>query len=225
VVWAALYEYNNIFRGADNRFDDTVDRFSPGSLPGLENRVGLLGTTISISHDSRNQIGGPTAGFEMVFGGGLFHQPTEDKYGLYKFHFDIKRYIHLFYGRTLVCRVAGEFVEPHKNRAVPFYHLAELGRRESIRGFPRGRFRDHDMILGSLEYHYPLMVRPSGTFEAVLFVDAGQVADNVFSDFNSGNVMTAIGFSLRYWNPEQEVTNFTFSKSKEQIRLYFTIGM
>ena len=79
-------------------------------------------------------------------------QTDDDLYGYWKQTIDLTHHLHLFYDRVLVTRIAAERTQAIDNREIPFYRLCELGRKESIRGFTRGRFRDLDMLMGSIEY-------------------------------------------------------------------------
>ena len=117
-------------------------------------------------------------------------------------------------------RIAGEIAEPFAGKRIPFYYLSELGEQETIRGFTRGRFRDNDVILSSLEYRYPIWRR----FDAGLFVDFGQVSPNVFENISRKDFHTGFGGTLYFWLNERAVVRFIAGRSKERTRLYFSVN-
>lgn len=219
------YEYNNILSGANDDVDDILDHCNAADLAGLENRVRLLSSGIHWTYDSRNSVGGPMTGQWLQLSSAYYLQMEGDDYQFFAFDFDFHQYIHLYYGRKFILRIAGRLTESLPGRTAPFYHLAELGRRETIRGFRRGRFRDFDMVLGSLEYHYPLMKRPATTMDAFLFVDAGQVANNIFKNFQTEDLQTCVGIGIRMWSDEDELLRFMVGRSAEEVLAYFTLGL
>lgn len=217
-------ERNNIHRGKSPSSLSTTERFSPDDIPGMETGIKMIGGSIDWSYDSRNSKGGPTRGKEIRFSGSVYNQIQDDDYGFWKMTFDISQYVHLFYGRNVVFRIAGEITESLNSRDVPFYYMAELGRRETIRGFNRGRFHDLDMVLGSIEYRCPIQKRREMNAAAFLFVDCGQVTNDITKVFDTGQFHFGFGGGIRVWSPEGYASAFIISKSKEQYRLYFVLN-
>ena len=217
-------EQNNIHGGKAPSVPSTTDLYKSEHLPGMETNVKMFGSTIEWRYDTRNSRGGPTCGKEILLGSRFYTQLPHTKYGFYKIFFDINQYIHLFYERNLVLRIAGEITEPFDNRTVPFYYMSELGRQETIRGYSRGRFRDLDMILGSIEYRCPILRSRDTKAAAFLFADMGQVTDQINTVFDSGSFRYGFGGGIRIWSLEDDATVFMIGKSKEQIRVYFVLN-
>jgi len=217
-------EQNNIYKSRDKDNTHTVDLYSKDDIPGLETKVKILGGQFDFIYDSRDMKGGPTSGQEILLNIGIFNQIQTNEYGYWKVKADLRQYIHLFYGRTLVLRLAGEMTEPFTNKTVPFYSLSELGRRETIRGFKRGRFRDYDMILGSVEYYYPIRKTTANTVDTFLFLDAGQVANNIVKDFEFDTLRIGFGGGVVVHNKESEALRFMVGRSEEQYRFYLVIN-
>lgn len=225
IATAALIENNNIFDGTSDDYPGIYEVFDPGSIPGLENRIKLVRSGLSLHYDSRDAIGGALSG-QLIDADVEFARQIDGRaYGFYKLGFDIRQYIHLFHHRRLVLRMAGENTQPLTDHRVPFYLLSELGRRETIRGYHRGRFRDLDMLLVSTEYHWPVWSRFDFHLDAYIFADAGQVADDLLRKTQFSNFRGSIGFGLRLWKPDEEVLNFIVSRSPEQFRFYLTAGI
>jgi len=212
---------NNILKGRGRDSSPTSDFFSSEDLPGLNEKVKLIRMEIGAQHDSKNKPGNPSKGIEAQATSGFYSQIGDDKFGFWKSSFDLKYFINLFYDRVLMLRVAGEMTEPVSSRKIPFYYLSELGRNGTIRGFERGRFRDRDMVLGSLEYRYPIWF-PG--IDAVLFVDAGKVTPDIFND-NSGNKFNvSYGAGIRFRSPKGLISKLEIGRSKDGIRIHFGLN-
>lgn len=225
IVTTFSFEQNNIRKGKHPDYESTTELYPLAELPGLERGVKLLGVDAEMTYDSRNVKGRPTSGQEIMIGGGLFSQISDGEYGFWKARVELKQYIHLFFQRTLMLRLAGEMTEPISNKVVPFYYMSELGRSETIRGFNRGRFRDLDMVLGSVEYYYPVLFANEGSVDAFLFCDAGQVNTDIFEDFQLRDVQVGYGFGLRFSGEFAEALRVMVGRSKEQMRFYLEFNI
>lgn len=217
-------ENNSILNGKDNDDPSTMEMYSIAELPGLESEVWLIGTEVRLCFDSRNIQGNPSSGREISLEGGIFRQIENHDYSFWKASINIKQYIHLFYGRSIMFRIAGEMTEPLSDKVIPFYYLSELGRSETIRGFSRGRFRDRDMMFGAIEYRYPIMKRRQSNIDAFLFVDAGQVAADIINDIESDDIQIGFGGGIRLWSSESESLKLFIGKSKESFRFYLEMN-
>jgi len=217
-------ENNSILDGKDYDDISTMEMYSITELPGLESEVWLIGTEVRLSCDSRDIQGNPSSGREILLEGGIFRQIENHNYSFWKASLDIKQYIHLFYGRSIILRIAGEMTEPLSDKAIPFYYLSELGRSETIRGFSRGRFRDRDMLFGSIEYRYPIMKKRQSNIDAFLFIDAGQVTADIINDIELDDIQIGFGGGVRLWSSESESLKLFVGKSKEQFRFYIEMN-
>jgi outer membrane protein assembly factor BamA len=217
-------ENNTILEGKDNRIPSTTDQPEFSSLPGLESEVRMFVVGLVLDLDSRETQASTSTGPEMEISGRFFDQLDGGDYAFWKLSADLRLHIHLFYGRAVVFRFAGEMTEPLSDKAIPFYSLSELGRRETIRGFERGRFRDLDMILGSIEYKYPIWQTRRSNLMSFLFVDAGQVADDITRDVKWDDIRVGFGGGFSISSPEGESLRLVIGKSKEQFRLYAVLN-
>lgn len=217
-------ESNKILRGKSKEIVSTTDVYTRYDLPGLSEKVEMGRVQFLLSLDTRNRLGNPTSGWEALATSGIFTELQGDEFRFTKSTLDIKRYVHLFYNRYLVFRVAGEQNKPLDNSAIPFYYLSELGERETIRGFERGRYRDRDKVLGSLEYRYPLTQSKEKGIEAILFVDAGQVANNLMENFAFDRFKIGFGGGFRIFNKEGMVAKVEFSRGTDGFRFYLVLN-
>jgi outer membrane protein assembly factor BamA len=180
---------------------------------------------MTLQLDSKDRPGNPTHGFEASFSGGLYQQVNSDDFGYWKYSADLTRYLHLFYDRILVLRVAAQRMDPLEGRSIPFYDLSELGRKETIRGFSRGRFRDRDMILASAEYRYPIWRNwDEYGIDFLLFADAGQVSPDLFEEASWENFQMGLGFGMRLWDQDGLALKLEAGWSAEEWRIYFVLN-
>jgi outer membrane protein assembly factor BamA len=157
----------------------------------------------------------PTAGWELSLGAGILKQQGDNNYGYWEASVDIKRYVHLFNDRYMVFRTATRNVEPFSEREIPFYHLSQIGQWKTIRGFSRSRFRDKDLLLGSVEYRWPLAPR---FLHALIFVDAGKVSDDVLDNINKKNYEITYGIGILGWYQNGVLIRAELGRSADQIR-------
>ncbi|MCH8291544.1 BamA/TamA family outer membrane protein [Candidatus Poribacteria bacterium] len=214
------FDLNDISEGKDKSIRSTTNLPNRESLPGLEEGISIGRLQIGIQYDSKNRPGNPTRGGEALLTAGIFQELDDDQFGFWKLSADLAYYLHLFYNRAIALRVAGEVTEPLSDREIPFYYLSELGRQETIRGFSRGRFRDRDMVLGSVEYRYPI----HRVVDAMFFVDVGQVAGDIFSDFSTDDLEVGYGGGVRIWGSEGLISTFVVGKSSDGFRFYFGLN-
>lgn len=214
------FEHNEIGRGRNNNYPSITDLYSGEDLLGLDKKNQMAQFQLALQGDTRNHPAYPTSGSKILLASTIFQQINDDQFGFWKFIMDLSHHIHLFYNRTIVLRMAAEVTEPLSDRAVPFYHLSELGRHETIRGFKRGRFRDFDMILGSFEYRYPVWFHT----DIALFVDAGQVSGDIFNETSIGDFRVGYGFGIRFRGVEDLISIVEISKSRQHVRFYFALN-
>jgi len=211
---------NNILEGRG--VTPSTSKFSSGeTLSGLAEQVKLFRLELGARHDSKNRPGNPSAGIEARATTAIYSQIGDDKFGFWKSTFDLKHFINLYYNRILMLRIAGEITEPFSNKDIPFYYLSELGRTGTIRGFERGRFRDRDMVLGTLEYRYPIWFRG---IDALLFIDAGKVAPDIFNDNSENKFNVSYGTGIRFWNREGLVSKIEIGWSDDGMRIHFGLN-
>ncbi|MGB2963138.1 MAG: BamA/TamA family outer membrane protein, partial [Anaerolineales bacterium] len=221
-------DLNEISKGRDQRTPSTtwLPIEHQRLLPGLNEPIDLWNLNLQFQYNSPNRLGNPSAGWELFLNSGLSRQINGNKFGFIKTAVDITRYIHLFYDRTLVVRLAAESTRPFSNTRIPFYYLSQLGPHGTIRGFHRGRFRDRDMTLFSLEYRYPLIKRPGDkvNIDAMLFVDWGKVSHNLFQSHLLKDYHRGIGLGIRIFSLKGVIMKLYFGKSKGDYRIYLSLN-
>ncbi len=208
------YEHNIIGQGRGNAISVT-DLLTEDQLPGLEEESSMGRIELAFDYDRTNRAFRPSAGMEIDLRGSVATD-RDDDFGFTTVSGDIQQYFHIVHDRILVFRLAASFVDPISDRQVPFYSLSELGKAGSIRGFKRGRFRDFDMILGSVEYRYPVW----RAMDALFFVDAGQVSDNI----DANDLQFTFGGGFRVWGEKGTFLRLEVGVSDDGVRFHFSLN-
>jgi outer membrane protein assembly factor BamA len=213
------YDHDDVAPGRDPKSPSTT--VTAPALAGVTARPNLVRLRLGVERDGRDHPGRPTGGTTFECAASWVDATRDDAFGFVRFEADASRYVHLFHGRTLRVRAAASVAEPLRARDIPFYELAELGGRESLRGFERGRFRDQGALLGSLEYRYP--IHP-GAVDAVVFADAGRV----FADLGRDDVERAVhadaGIGLRAWGGRGVLMALDVGFSREGAQVQFAFN-
>lgn len=154
----------------------------------------------------------------VLIRGEIFQDADDDLYGFSKLTVDLIQDIHLFNDRVLSLRMASITTASLVDREIPLPDMAHLGRWEAMRGFSRGRFIGPDLLLGSMEYRYPII--PYGA-EFMLFSDTGLISDEMFTKFHWSDVETTFGVGFRTYNRHGEGIRLEAAKSSDgwQVKL------
>jgi outer membrane protein assembly factor BamA len=148
---------------------DTVSYASlpGGSIPGSDHAI-ISGLGLTMAWDSRSDILLPASGAYCQFRLVYFNKAMGSSYPYTKWIIDLRKYWSLGSGHLLYVQAYGKFLW---GREVPFQSMAMLGGDKLLRGYFRGRYRDHNVFVGQVEYHSPYIWRISLT----AFAGAGDV--------------------------------------------------
>jgi hypothetical protein len=204
--------------GKSDKSPSTTDVL-PG-LPGLDEEITVTRLTLGLYYNGKNRPARPSSGWEIETRARIDQQVNGDDFAYTTTFVDIMKYTRLFRDRTLFLRFGFRLSDPLSNRQIPFYQLSELGSDETIRGYQRGRFRDFDAALGTIEYRYPIW----RTIDALLFVDAGQVQRDIFRDFTSSDIAWSYGGGFKVWKREGTLLRLELGKSDDGYRILFLLN-
>ncbi|MFC1489702.1 BamA/TamA family outer membrane protein [Candidatus Latescibacterota bacterium] len=213
------YDMNDVEKGRDSELPYTTDIYNETQLPGIEEKTQNTRVQIEIMYNSINRMKRPTAGILFSLDGGLSKDLENNDYAFSKYSASYRQFFHVKYNRTFSLRFAFERTQPLSGKKVPFYYMSELGETETIRGFRRGRFRDNDMVLGSLEYRYPIWRE---WIDAGLFIDAGQVSSNILEEVSVEDFHFGYGGTLKVWGKDSQKMQLMVGRSSDTTRYYFS---
>lgn len=178
-----------------------------------------IGTTITFNF---------TNGWPRTLSGTLFRFAYQYNRELNGSQFEYNRYTveaHQFIpipflakNRRLGIRGRFEKIDRLNGKQIPFYELSLLGDAATLRGFDQNRFRGRGSLLFNLEYRYPVW----DTWDAVIFIDEGQVYDDL-NDIDFGEFHFAAGAGLRFMSPTGFAFRFEVGASSEAVRGLFQI--
>jgi len=211
------FEINSIFEPQTSNYSSIKDVYDSETLPGLETGIKLARIQFDFRFNSLVRPGEPISGNESLIYGGYYQQIDGRDYNFWEAGLDITQYINIFRNRVLIIRFAGEAKREKDDKTIPFYRLSNIGVRETVRGYTRGRFFDRDMAMVSIEYRIPLW----HSIDSALFFDTGQVSKNIFKERTIKNLEYGVGMGFRLWNPDRLIATFQFAVSPERVRFYF----
>ncbi|MFC1650732.1 BamA/TamA family outer membrane protein [Candidatus Latescibacterota bacterium] len=213
------FDMNDVEKGKDSSLPYTTDLYNEEQLTGLEEKTRTTRVQVELKYNSINRMKRPTAGLLFFLNGSIYNDLEHDNYAFRKYTASYRQFFHVKYNRTFSLRFAFERTQPVSGKKVPFYYLSELGETETIRGFRRGRFRDNDMMLGSLEYRYPIWRE---WLDAGLFIDAGQVSPNLLERFSGNDFHYGYGGALKVWGKDSRKMQLMVGRSSDMTRYYFS---
>jgi hypothetical protein len=165
----------------------TEEVYDTSAIVGFDSRATVFEADLNLVVDTRNVEGATSSGayFEL-FGG---YAPPLGRYRFFHHGFEATGYVDLYKEtRVLVLRGVVEGVEG-KTEEIPFSELPRLGGPHRLRGYPLDRFRDEKVVVGTVEYHYPIHQYVAGS----LYVDVGRVAESYDEMFERKGWNTGFG--------------------------------
>jgi hypothetical protein len=225
----------------DERFSSTpvppLDRW----IPGLGLNTDVLAYGGFVVYDTRDYSLGLTRGVNfygrVALADGVGRHDPLASYGWIEGEVDLRGYAPLGSPRTsLLLRARGLFKTPRgEGSQIPFYDLAWLGGRTSLRGYHSYRFRGNNVTHVSTE-----LQRTVRAFTSVRgvdlfgFADAGQVWGDARSstdlvilnneDFRSRNWHAGLGGGLQYRHSPSLAARMEVGRSDENVLVYFSIS-
>lgn len=103
----------------------------------------------------------------------------------------------------------------------PFFDLCLLGSGSDLRGYQVGRYRDHFMLTGQMEYRLSLSRR----FGAVVFAGAGGVSSG-FDSLGDSPLLPSVGTGFRFLAAPSQGINISvdYAWGRKSGGLYVYIG-
>jgi hypothetical protein len=213
--------WNDIFVGVRYRYvnvETLVPLVLPANLPFTPPGSFSL-TTQSIgpvaNYDTRDRQFSPHRGWNIEFTSAFARKQSSQgesyqTYALAFNHFQELGSKGVLAARVTFCNASG---------GTPFFDLCMYGTNSDLRGYDAGRYRDHFMTTGQVEYRRALTAR----FGAVAFVGAGAVAPDLQS-LGSSTLLPGAGVGLRYLAaPVQGVTvsaDYAWGRGSQGLYIY-----
>lgn len=167
--------------------------FPAADLVGLNRRLRHLDIGFALEHDTRDLPAAPQKGGTRTFSFRRMQGLGNGGFDFNQYSADFRQYFRLWKERrVLALRAYWTFQQETGTSRIPFQYLAALDLNAPLRGFDRGRFRDHSAVLFNAEYRYPVWDFIDGT----IFVDTGRVFDDP-RDFSFTHFKYSVGAGIR----------------------------
>lgn len=208
-----------IVRAADGVKGERLVRADPLGFDDTDRLAGDVVVTYDLTHGPIQE----RTGTVLKVGVGYTHDLTSDRTRHGRYLAEVQQYVPVPFlpvARRIAVRARIEQAEPiFDGEGVPFYDLRNLGGQESLRGFVYNRFSDNGLLLLNAEYRYPIWA----LWDAVLFVDTGQVFDD-FRDIGVGEFHTNVGAGVRVLTPGGIGFRFEVAAGADGARTLITVA-
>ncbi|MFD0933438.1 hypothetical protein ACFQ0R_12605 [Psychroflexus salinarum] len=124
---------------------------------------------------------------------------------------------------VLAMQLIGEF---NFGGDVPFNQLSQMGGKNIMRGYFRGRFRDENQIAAQIEYRMlPLDLGFSNRLGATVFASAGDVFSN-WNELEANDIKWATGAGIRFLLFQQKdvYLRFDYAITPDENGFYIGVG-
>jgi len=179
-------------RVRDSDTDPSIEEvYDTSQLPGFDRGYVLAEAVADLRVDARFPKGATSQGvYFHALGGGA---PPQRGFQFGHYAFELAGFIDLYHqDRVLVLRAAHEAVVGDEAE-IPFSDMPRLGGPQRLRGYDLDRFRDKDVALATIEYHYPIHEYLGGFF----FFEVGSVGPDYPTMFKPENYRLSGGGGIQ----------------------------
>ncbi|RMF65270.1 MAG: hypothetical protein D6743_08265 [Calditrichaeota bacterium] len=215
IALTSRFQRSDIRRGED----EEAERF-PITVPGFST-TSLFSVGAVVTVDFRNGWPRTLSGSLLRFAYQYNREVNGGRFEYNRFTIEAQQFIpvpFLALNRRLAVRGRFEKLDRLNGRQIPFYELSLLGDAWTLRGFEQNRFRGRGSLLFNVEYRYPVW----DTWDAVIFIDEGQVFDDL-NEIDFERFHFAIGTGFRFMSRRGFLFRVEVGFSRETIRGLFQI--
>jgi outer membrane protein assembly factor BamA len=215
--FGALYEHVETAPG-----DDSQGRRFRREQPAGTGEVDLLTARLSFGLDRTSGAPRTAHGTEVLLRLDYTQDLKADRFRYGRYVAEVRQYLPVGIfpdSRRLVLRGRLAQTEPlFDGEDVPFFQRPGLGGQNLVRGFRFNRFQDVGSLVLNAEYRYPIW----SNFDALLFVDAGQVFPSL-SSVAVDRFHWSYGGGLHMLNQSGLSFRFEVAGSTEGVRTILTV--
>jgi hypothetical protein len=201
------YMSPDIGAGTDRNYPSIEQLFVDTDAPGLLEQPDFMHTTVFTEIDTLDATGHPRAGGFYTASIGFWDDRTLHHFDHRRFDALATHYVPLDSAKNHVIsgRIGTSYVNNEAGERVPFYFLAYVGGRDTIRSFREFRFKDENAVWIGAEYNY----RPWKWVSLATFVDAGEVHAD-WNDIDFRGMAKGYGFGIRAHSRTQTFARLDF---------------
>jgi len=193
----------------------------PTDIPGF-GTTKLWGIGTEITFDLRNGWPRTLSGTLIKLGYQRLAEMSDDRFLFHYYALEAQQFMPIPFlakNRRLSVRGRLENRKEISGENIPFYELSMLGDSDNLRGFDQNRFRAKGSVLFNFEYRYPIW----DTWDAVIFLDEGQVFDG-YEEITFDNFHWAAGAGLRLMTKTGFLLRIEVGYSNERVRALFELS-
>jgi hypothetical protein len=207
------YMRPDIGPGTDRKYPSIEQLFADIEAPGLLAQPNFLHTTFFGGVDTRDASGHPRAGGLYLASFGIWDDRTLQQFDHRRFDALVTHYVALDTAKDHVIsgRIGTSYVNNETGERVPFYLLAYVGGRDTIRSFREFRFKDENAVWVGAEYNF----RPWKWVSFATFVDAGEVHQD-WNDIDFSGMKSGYGFGVRVHTRRQTFARLDFGTGGDE---------
>jgi hypothetical protein len=215
--------YSNLAPGRGYNASPVVeDEFAPSEAPYMSQRTEAWWYGASASLAALDDPVDPSLGAHALAEGRRAMGVNAEDPDYVQWRLDGRAYLPVFAKRRVIALRAiytGIDTPGGVETVLPFYRLAESEGDNRFAGYPTGRFRDRQLLLGRAEYRWAILYRMS----AVAFYEAAEVAPRT-SAIRLDDAHRAWGGGLRLARREGVAVRAELGKSTEGFQFSLLLG-
>lgn len=184
-----------LFTGFDYHFTkefnfklDPDGVLSNGNIVGYKGGVGSALGLVAI-FDKRDNVMNPHKGQFIELSSYFYRSFLGGSFDFTVINAEYRKYFKLKPNHIIAFQVKSRF----SFGDVPFLEMSQVGNDDLLRGYPRNRFRDKNLLATQVEYRFPLFWR----FGMTTFAGIGDVYNN-YEDFKLSYLKYTLGMGLRF---------------------------
>ena len=210
----------NIGPGKRSGIPSTDQVFGPAQAPGIQAQTNLARMGPVVTLDFRYLPFDPHKG-GLIEAKYIYYRGLDlDQFSFQRVSGTFEQYIPLLNEkRVIALRGYTEWNLTDRRHLVPFYMQATLGGSEELRGYPRFRFHDDNVMALTSEYRWEVMP----ALDMALFGDAGQVFSKR-NTFKWAEMRGAVGAGFRIKSRNAVVMRLDVGASREGVQVWFKFG-
>lgn len=206
--------------GTDSTLPDIHEFANPSILPELDQNLKFIRSSASIVLDYRDFRGNPHSGGVVGVLFANWNERNSDQFDFSRFTFDARYYQPVgSVSRIVALRFFTSLSSEKEGGKIPFYLQDTLGGSHTLRGFPEFRFRDNDLLAGSIEFRWEF--KP--WLEFAPFYDFGKTFPRR-SDFDFSDLEKSYGIGIRFKAPRSVLFRMDVGHSDEGTDFHFSFG-
>jgi hypothetical protein len=215
----------------------TLKKFTYRDVAGVGTESILAGMAVGVGYEKLDSLIRTTRGmiFSLQCGfvtelpwNNLTDTLSRSSFGLWRVGGNYTRYFPLPVGpgRVVTMRAVVDIRRNLKRKSIPFYLLSRLGGEKNLRGLSRWRYYDNDLLALSVQYKFPVwrFADQKAVLDGVVYIDEGQVAENIFTKGSIKGFHTGAGFGFNVSSATNSYVQLITGFSSDGFHLYLTLG-